>query len=808
MPTRTLVTGGNDAANTLSGTSQADLIYGFDPNGPQGNVTSFSAHQVASGLSQPVFVTASPTDFEHIYVVEKTGQIKVVDPASGKVATTPFLDVSSKITTVSEGGLLGLAFDPNFATNGFIYVYLTNTNDDTEVRRYHVNANNQVDPASATLIITVDQPAGLGNHKAGWLGFGPDGYLYVALGDGGGGGDPSNNGQNPNVLLGKMLRLDVSTDAFPADPTKNYAIPADNPFANTAGADEIYALGLRNPFRDSFDRGLGTFFIGDVGQDTWEEVDIGANGANYGWRTFEGPASFSPGTTLGPGTLTGPIHSYDHTVGHSITGGYIYRGQNDGLQGQYVFADFVDNKVFTLHFNGSTWVATEITNEIVTDGAAVTSISSFGEDALGNLYVVSLNGQIFSLTPNVVSNDLGDMINGLAGDDMLFGGAGNDILSGGNDNDVLNGGTGNDQLAGDAGNDTLVGGAGFDTAIFSGNKSSYTITHGNVATTVSGPDGTDTLVSTEMLKFADVSISLAARNDFNGDQRADILLQAGATDPQAGTPQVWTIASTTVISQTTLANPGASWTIVGTGDFNKDGDADLLFRDTASGNLQIWEMNGTSVASMIALPFAGPNWKPLGVGDFNDDGTADILWQKTTTGEVDTWFMNNGQMVGGSGAGFASSQWQMAGIGDFNGDGTADILWRNVNTGAVETWMMTNGLPLGGGGVSTASTAWVPAGTGDFNGDGTTDILWRNVNTGEVDDWLMTNGHISGGTAIGSVSATTTVVGTGDYNADGKADILLQAADGTPTIWTMNGSAVTATTTLATPGQNWHANTG
>jgi glucose/arabinose dehydrogenase len=808
MPTRNLVTGGNDAANTLSGTPQADLIYGFNPDGPQGNVTSFTAHQIVTGLDQPLFATASPVDFEHIYVVEKTGKIKIVDPASGKVAATPFLDVSSQISAAGEGGLLGFAFDPNFASNGFIYVDLTNTSGDTEVRRYHVNANNQVDPASATLIITVDQPAGLNNHKAGWIGFGPDGFLYVALGDGGGGGDPNNNGQNANSLLGKMLRLDVSADAFPADPTKNYAIPADNPFAATAGADEIFALGLRNPFRDSFDRGLGTFFIADVGQNTWEEVDIGANGANYGWRTFEGPATFSPSTPLGPGTLTTPIHSYDHTVGHSITGGYVYRGQADGLQGQYVFADFVDNKVFTLHFNGSSWVATEITNEIVTDGAAVTSISSFGEDALGNLYIVSLNGQIFSLTPNVVSNDLGDTLNGLAGDDMLFGGAGNDSLSGGNDNDVLNGGDGNDQLAGDAGNDTLVGGAGFDTAVFSGNKASYTITHGNVATTVSGPDGTDTLVSVEMMQFADVSIPLAARNDFNGDQRADILFQATAANPQAGTPQIWTIASTSVISQATLPNPGASWTIVGTGDFNKDGDADLLFRNTVTGSVQLWEMNGTSVASMISLPFPGANWTPLGVGDFNDDGTADILWRNSATGGVDTWFINNGQMAGGTGAGIAASQWQMVGIGDFNGDGTADVLWRNTNTGAVESWLMANGHLIGGGGVGTASTAWVPAGVGDFNGDGTTDMLWRNVNTGEVDDWLMSNGHISGGNALGFVSATTTVVGTGDYNADFKADILLQAADGTPTIWTMNGSAVTATTTLASPGQTWRANTG
>src|SRR5262249_6607747 len=435
-----------------------------------------------------------------------------------------------------------------------------------------------------------------------------DGYLYAALGDGGGAGDPGNNAQNPDSLLGKMLRLDVHADAFPADPTKNYAIPPDNPFVGVAGADEIFALRLRNPWRDSFDRALGTFFIADVGQDTWEEVDIGANGANYGWRTFEGPASFSPGTPLGPGTLTTPIHSYDHTVGKSITGGYVYRGQADGLQGQYVFGDFVTGKLFTLRFNGSTWVSTEITSQIAVDAGNINNVSSFGEDALGNLYVVDFDGQIFSLTPNVVSNDQGDVLSGLGGDDMLYGGAGNDTLSGGDDNDVLNGGDGNDLLAGDAGNDTLVGGGGFDTAIFSGNKSSYTITHAGVTTIVSGPDGTDTLVSVEMLQFADATIPLGAKTDFNGDLHSELLFQAGANDAQAGTPQIWVLNGMSVASQTTLSNPGAAWTIVGTGDFDSSGDADLLLEDT-SGNLAMWTMNGASVQTMFGLGNVGTNWK-------------------------------------------------------------------------------------------------------------------------------------------------------------------------------------------------------
>jgi hypothetical protein len=320
--------------------------------------------------------------------------------------------------------------------------------------------------------------------------------------------------------------------------------------------------------------------------------------------------------------------------------------------------------------------------------------------------------------------------------------------------------------------------------------------------------GTATATASSVVNVA----ARSAKNDFNGDRTSDLLFQeTGGSDGGGhltGTPQIWLMNNTSVTAQVTLPNPGATWSIVGTGDFNNDGDDDILFNDAATGNVQIWEMNGTSVASMIPLPFPGANWVPLGIGDFNGDGTADILWRNSVSGEVDTWFINNGHMVGGTGAGFAGSQWQMVGLGDFNGDGTTDVLWRNKNTGAVESWMIHNGLLVGGGGVGTASSAWVPAGTGDFNGDGTTDVLWRNTNTGEVDDWLMTNGHISGGTAFGFAPAGTTVVGTGDYNADGKADILLQAADGTPTIWTSNGSAVTATTSFPTPGQNWRLNAG
>ncbi len=460
MPANLIV--GDDGANTLRGTSAADLIYGFDPNGPQGQVSTIDATRVATGLRQPVFATAPPDDLSRLFIVDKQGEIKILDLQTGEVESRPFLDVRSLVSGTNEQGLLGLAFDPNFAQNGYVYVNYSNTSGDSEIHRYQVSATNpnQIDPASDTLIIRVDQPTTT-NHKAGWLGFGPDGDLYAAFGDGGGQGDPNNNAQNVDVLLGKMLRLDVHSDGFPNDPDRNYAIPSDNPFADGSGSPEIYALGLRNPFRDSFDRGTGDFYIADVGQNQWEEIDQGALGANYGWKHWEGPSEYSPGTPLSsPATF--PIYAYDHSVGHAVIGGYVYRGPSEGLQGDYFFGDEVAGKIFTLHFDGSSWTATERTSQIVTDAGTIDNPSSFGEDGAGNLYVVDLDGEVYRLTPQVTSADQGDVINGRGGDDMIFGGSGDDRLTGGDGNDTLQGGNGADRLSGSNGNDVLVGGAGND----------------------------------------------------------------------------------------------------------------------------------------------------------------------------------------------------------------------------------------------------------------------------------------------------------------------------------------------------------
>jgi glucose/arabinose dehydrogenase len=443
---------GNDGSNTLSGTAGQDLIYGFDPNGPEANVASIAATRVASGLALPLFVTAPPGDMERLFIVEKSGEIKILDLNTGQLLATPFLNVT--VDTAGERGLLGLAFDPDYATNGFFYIYRTvpGSPAHNEVDRYHVSADpNVADAASATPIINLGNLSAASNHNAGWIGFGPDGDLYIATGEN---GTPS-NAQDLSNLLGKVLRIDVHS-------TAPYAIPADNPFVGTPGArGEIFDFGLRNPFRDSFDRGTGDFFIADVGQSAVEEINAGIKGANYGWPIAEGPSS-DP-------AFTNPIFSYNHTVGQAVIGGYVYRGTSDGLQGQYFYADEVAGKVFTLQFSGGTWVSTERTSQITTDAGAINNPTSFGEDGRGNLYITDADGDVFRLTPVVASADQGDNLSGNGGDDMLFGGAGNDLLSGGPGDDVLTAGVGNDTLNGGAGNDFMDGGAaGSDTASYAG----------------------------------------------------------------------------------------------------------------------------------------------------------------------------------------------------------------------------------------------------------------------------------------------------------------------------------------------------
>lgn len=373
------------------------LVAGYAAIGfTQPALAQLQTNLVATGLDRPLFATA-PLGDSRLFIVEQGGLIKVLQ--NGTVLPTPFLDLSGSVNTAGESGLLGMAFDPNFASNRRFYVnYIDRDSLDTVVATYQVNATqpNMADASSRQQILTVDQPE-FRNHKAGWIGFRPGEThnLYIATGDGGSVNDPGNRAQNLSENLGKILRVDVSSDRHPTDGSQyGYTIPAGN---MENANPEIYAYGLRNPYRNSFDSETGTFYIGDVGQNNREEIDIGAAGANYGWRKFEGTDLNFPGDAE-IANHTPPIHEYSHTdAGGSVIGGYVYRGSAiDGLEGTYFFADFVTGKVMSFRYieNAGVTELTDRTAELLSPTGISGGITSFGEDGFGNLYLVSINGQV------------------------------------------------------------------------------------------------------------------------------------------------------------------------------------------------------------------------------------------------------------------------------------------------------------------------------------------------------------------------------------------------------------------------------
>ncbi|MCW5776401.1 MAG: PQQ-dependent sugar dehydrogenase [Phycisphaeraceae bacterium] len=366
---------------------------------------TLTSERLATGLARPVYVTHAPGDASRIFIVEQrsgtTGRVRIFDLSTNSLLSTPFLSVSG-VATGNEQGLLGLAFHPDYANNGHFYVnYTASGTNATWVVRYTVSEDdpNVADPASAHTVITFAQP--FTNHNGGWIGFGPDGYLYIPTGDGGSANDPGNRAQTiVNMRLGKTLRLDVDADDFPGDPNRNYAIPPDNPFVGVTGDDEIWAYGLRNPWRCSFDRATGDMWLADVGQNAWEEINFqpadSAGGENFGWRCMEGFACTGlSGCTCNHESLTLPIHAFSHAGGNcSVTGGYVYRGATmPHLRGAYFFADFCSNRIWTMRYvNGQVVGLTERAAELVPNVGSLTSISSFGEDHRGEIYVCNLNG--------------------------------------------------------------------------------------------------------------------------------------------------------------------------------------------------------------------------------------------------------------------------------------------------------------------------------------------------------------------------------------------------------------------------------
>jgi glucose/arabinose dehydrogenase len=371
---------------------------------------------VVSGLTNPLAYVMDPLDHSTFYVVEQRGTIRTV--RDNTLSPGFFLDIRSAISSGGERGLLGLAFPPDHATSRRFYVNFTNTAGDTVVARYTRTVTGEADPNSRFDLMWpdgrryIEQP--FSNHNGGHLAFGPDTYLYIGLGDGGSGGDPLNNAQNPNTLLGKMLRIDVNV---PDHDSRGYRIPEDNPFVDRqpiAALPEIWAVGLRNPWRYTFDdwthQGTGALVIADVGQNAREEVNWeprGAGGRNYGWRLREGRAPYDARSAALFQPLTEPIHDYPRSVGMSITGGYVYRGAalDPMFNGRYFFADFVAGRVFSIGLVLDERQEAQAVDLLeLTDLLGGTNelglISSFGDDADAELYIVSHSrGRILKIVP-------------------------------------------------------------------------------------------------------------------------------------------------------------------------------------------------------------------------------------------------------------------------------------------------------------------------------------------------------------------------------------------------------------------------
>ena len=330
----------------------------------------FALEVLTTELDQPVFLTA-PTNDPRQFVVEQPGRIRVL--ADGQLEAQPFLDISDKISAGGERGLLGLAFHPDYAEDGRFYVNYTDRSGDTQVVEYRVSGDaNAADPGSAKTLLSVEQP--YRNHNGGWIAFGPDGLLYIGMGDGGSGGDPEGNGQNPDVLLGKILRLDV----------------------DAGGEPEIFALGVRNPWRNAFDG--ESLYVADVGQNQLEEISViplGDAGANLGWNIMEGDRCFSEEGCSTDGLVL-PIHTYSHDDGCSITGGYVYRGSAiPEVEGRYFFADFCAGVLQSLRYADGE--ASEVTR--YDDLAGIGPVTSFGLDSEGELYVMTQDGALMKFVP-------------------------------------------------------------------------------------------------------------------------------------------------------------------------------------------------------------------------------------------------------------------------------------------------------------------------------------------------------------------------------------------------------------------------
>lgn len=676
---------------------------------------------VASGFSLPVGFVQDPSDPTVQMVLEQGGHVRVLK--NGVTQGADFLDISALLPAapLGERGLLGLAFAPDYTTSRRVYVSYTNTGGHSVVSRYLRSTSNalRADPATRLDLVWPASPTNPNgtafiaqpytNHNGGNIAFGPDGYLYLGLGDGGSGNDPQHNAQNPLSLLGKMLRLDVSV---PDGDAKGYTIPPSNPFAGrTDVLNEIWLFGLRNPWRWSFDArragSTGALVIGDVGQDAWEEVDylpLGVGGRNLGWGNREGAhpnSNYTGGAppAVAPLPLRDPVWEYSHSVGHSVTGGVVYRGRllGPGYVGRYFVADYAYSKVWSLGFaiDGATGEATSASpiDHTVELGSAAGSISSFGVDAAGEIYVVNYGGTIYRIEPAG-----GSPSDGCPTADPYLAAGGGRCAAG-----VWH---------------SPVSGADFNA------DSAADLLFQNTSQQVySWFMAGQTMVGGSWLSPAQLPANalVVGTADLSGDERPDLLLQ----NQQTGAVTLWVMNGVTKTGEQTIpiAN-NTPWHIMATADLNRDGHADIIWQNFATGQVFVWFMTASGGVA-VAIDFGyvqdagstivtvGATARIVGAADLNGDGKADLIWQDAG-GNLAAWYMD-GRIVTAALSltpGRVATTWVIRAVTDLDGDQHPDLVWQNTATSDLYVWYLIGPSLVRGAYISPSrvNTIWTVAG--------------------------------------------------------------------------------------------------